>query len=164
MSNKRVIITILFAVFFSASASLFAQNGKPHRSRITWPAVQGAGGYLVEIKGPNGDMIYKQETETNTAYPAIAIGEYSLRITVLDVFKRPANETDWVKLSVIKSEVPEFEGITPEPLETGKTVSVDIKGDNFTEGCIVALSNGRDTIAGERVNVKSVSDIGCRCQ
>lgn len=159
MSNRKLTTALLCALLLSCGA-LFAQNGT-HRSKISWPAVEGAGGYLVEITSASGDVVYKEESETNVAYPLLAIGEYRLRITVLDRFKRPASETRWVVLSIIKTEVPQFDSISPDPLETGKPVAVDIKGDNFTEGCSVVLS-GPAEIKGERVAVKSESSIGCR--
>ena len=130
MSNRKL-ITALLCAFLLSGAAAFAQDGK-HRSKISWPAVEGAGGYIVEITSAAGDVIYKGEAETNVAYPALAIGEYRLRITVLDRFRRPASETGWVVLSIIKTEVPQFDSISPDPLETGKPLAVDIKGDNFT--------------------------------
>ena len=162
MLNKRIILGFLCAVILLGPAAVSAQDTKPHRTKISWPRVEGAGGYQVEIKASSGDVVFKQDCDTNIAYPVIAIGDYKLRIIVLDRFKRPATETDWVTLSVVKSEVPEFEGISPEPLAAGKPVSVDIQGDNFTRGCTVVLTNGTDVIRGEQVMVRSGSDIGCR--
>ena len=158
MSNRKIITALLFALLLPCAAAS-AQDGK-HRSKISWPAVEGAGGYIVEITTVSGDIVYKGESETNLAYPALAVGEYKLRITVLDRFRHPANETKWVVLSIIKTEVPQFDSISPDPLETGKPVTVGIKGDNFTEGCSVVLS-GPAEIKGERVAVKSESSLGC---
>jgi hypothetical protein len=162
MLNKLTIFWFLCAVFLLGSAALYAQDTKPHRTKISWPRVDGAGGYQVEIATSSGEVVFKQDCETNVAYPVIAIGEYKLRIIILDRFKHPATETKWVTLSVVRSEVPEFEGMNPESLMAGKPVSVDIKGDNFTGGCTVVLTNGNEVIRGEQVAVRSGSDLGCR--
>lgn len=151
----------LCALVFLACSLTAQAADKLHRARISWPAVEGAGGYTVEIQNKAGESVYKQDSDSTTVYPYLVIGEYKLKITVLDAFKRPATESAWVNLSVIKTELPEFDSMNPEPLVTGNKIKAEIKGDNYMEGCSVTLSGPGGKIPGTGVSFRSSSELRC---
>jgi hypothetical protein len=162
MLNRVVIILVAMAfLVFSVTAFAQAESQRSYRTRISWPAVDGAGGYGIEIQNSAGDTVFKKDSDLNTVFPFLPTGEYKLKITVLDRFKKPASESGWVNLTVIKDESPEIDSISPSSFTAGKSYAAEIKGGNFMAGCSVALVKGGLTVKDSSLSFKSSSLLQC---
>ncbi|MGL4368602.1 MAG: hypothetical protein ACRCUT_02870 [Spirochaetota bacterium] len=161
---NRVCIALCASVLFLCATASSAQTGtgSPGSTRVVWPAVAGASGYIVEVKNRKGDIVFRQETVKPAVFPRLEPGEYKLRIIVRDTFMREASSTEWVNLSVIKSETPVFESIDPPVLVAGKVYDASIRGSGFMMGGTVYLVQGDKTIPLEKISVKSADEISCR--
>jgi hypothetical protein len=136
MFNKRKIAAVLILTLFAfgSGASLHAQKNqkKEYKVRITWEAVPGSGGYLVEIRDRKSAVLFSKETDTNEVYPRLPLGDYTMRITVYDKFKNVADATPWAKITVKYTESPMFEKVEPSQIVIGEsTGELVIRGDNF---------------------------------
>jgi hypothetical protein len=161
MLNKSAIAIIcvsLFCGIFVTESELFAQAAqkKEYKARIVWQEVPGAGGYMIEIRNMKGVVLFTKETEKSEVFPRLPLGDYQMKITVLDKFKRQANSTPWTKISVTYYETPMFERVEPAQFVIGaKSEEIVIRGDNFNEKIDVKVEGpGSVTVS----NVRRISE------
>jgi hypothetical protein len=159
-------LRFILALFVACSSLLLMEwpvysqdtKKKDYKVRITWQAVEGAGGYIVEMNNDRGAQVFNRETDTNFVVPRIPAGNYTIRITVLDKFRKPADSTAWTKLIVKKSESPVFEDISKNRFDPGEVAKeVKITGGSFEENISVSIESetGESTTAR---NLRRVSD------
>ncbi|HEY1407224.1 MAG TPA: hypothetical protein VF857_11490, partial [Spirochaetota bacterium] len=144
MLNKAICCLIGAALLFGFSIqSLYAQDKVSYKARITWQGVTGAGGYFVEIRDDAGTVVFQKETRTNEIVPRLPSGEYTLRITVLDQFRKQADSTPWTKIVIRKTATPFFESISPSQFISGVTAKgVIVEGDSFDANIVVSVKHG----------------------
>ncbi len=115
MKHFRRSMPVILALLVAAAA---AQEASDPRT-IAWKAVDGASGYAVEIRNSGQETVFSK----NTAKPSITFtlppGDYEVRITVLNKFRKPASVSTWTPLSIRRSVVPELSGTGGERLYAG---------------------------------------------
>jgi len=83
-----------------------AQTADDARS-LEWKAVEGAYGYLVEIRDSAQETVFSRSTDKPSISFSLPPGDYEARITVLNKFLKPAAVSPWSKLSVRRAVKPD---------------------------------------------------------
>ncbi len=115
--------------------------------QLRWPAIEGAGGYLVEIR--TGQTVVSRTVTVPEFDIALAPGDYQLRITTLDRFLKPAGRTDWVRFSVARAITPAVTAVQPNAAEPGETRFV-VEGSGFTSSTDVVLVDEQGEVKAAR--------------
>jgi len=159
-----IIGIFLLTLFVCSSVFLlkgpaFSQDTKKkdYKVRITWQAVKGAGGYIIEMNNDRGVQVLNTEANSNFVVPRLPSGNYTIRITVLDKFHKPADATPWTKILVKKSESPVFEDISKSAFTAGEIATgIKITGDSFDEKISVSIDSSGGSVAVK--NLRRVSE------
>jgi len=148
---KKLILTItLICIWISVYP-------EPSR-KITWNAVPGAWGYVLEIKDSSGNIIVNTEIQDNFYSVAkFDPGEYSFRISTLNILKQKGGSTDWIKFTVEKLYIPQLKSVAKKQLiSTHINRNIYITGKNFRPESRFLL-RGKDREI-EIKDVKIISD------
>jgi hypothetical protein len=97
-----------------------------------WKGVDGASGYLFQVREPGGKILAERETsDTSIALP-LAPGAYEIRISALNKFKKPASSSEWKPVSVVRAVPPKVDGFAPSALYAGSPEGkLTLTGSNF---------------------------------
>lgn len=91
------------SILFAAALLLFSFNIHAQKlsktAHIEWSAVNGANGYIIEIR-QNDRIIVKKRVESNYYDARLSHGVYELRLSVLDSKKKIASRTSWRPLTI----------------------------------------------------------------
>jgi|GEM_PF-2077528 len=103
MRRFRFRLALLMAL---AAGMTGAQTADDARS-LEWKAVEGAYGYLVEIRDSAQETVFSRSTDKPSISFSLPPGDYEARITVLNKFLKPAAVSPWSKLSVRRAVKPD---------------------------------------------------------
>ena len=108
---------------------------------ISWKAVAGAGGYLIEAANAAGDVVLSEKVPADVREKTIRLppGRYNLRMTTLNRFLRPEESTEWILVLVQSLEPPVFISLTPRVMVTGRPQSMRLKADGMAPDAAVAV-------------------------
>lgn len=70
--------------------------------KIEWTPIKGSNGYKLEIQDEKGNL-RAEDFPSASAELALASGNYSIRVSGLNKFKKPSNWSDWKKITVKES-------------------------------------------------------------
>jgi len=132
--NKYLILFAASILFLFSSVSLPAEANDSLPYYIQWDSVQGAGGYIVEVRIPDRETVFTKqfqssEKDTELDLPA---GKYQFRIMTLNKLLKADNSTNWVDIEILSVTAPVFVKLTPTTLTTGKPVALTLTADRIT--------------------------------
>jgi hypothetical protein len=138
MSIRRGLVALLLAL---AGAFLAAQGKGAGDASVTfsWRAVEGAGGYTVELASLSGESVASVTVEGTTATISAPPGDYNIRIVSLNHFMRPESASPWKRISIVRKGKPQAESLDPQFIEPGLKSELVIKGKNLDASTSVAL-------------------------
>lgn len=105
MWNKFLTFLLLSFVFV---ISLSAQTGEePSQFQLRWMDVDGATGYVLEIKNSSGYLVLSERVN-GTSYDLVnyTSGIYEHRVAVVNKLGKVGSYSEWVKFEVVVSKVP----------------------------------------------------------
>jgi hypothetical protein len=126
---------------------------------VSWDAVPGAGGYLVEVKNPDDRTVLSRTVNDNRIELNLSPGSYFFRVTTLNRFMRNESSTHWIAFRVSASKPPDILAITPDTLLTGKAQSLTLKVDNLSRdgtASIVSPSGARIPVRMDRPSTSNL--------
>ena len=132
---KRNLILFATSILFLSSPFLIqaeTQDSLPYY--IQWDSVQGAGGYIVEVRIPEGDTVFTKQFESSAKDTELDLpaGKYQFRIMTLNKLLKADNATDWVAIEILSVAAPVFIKLTPTTLTTGKPVELTLSAERIT--------------------------------
>lgn len=137
----RVVLWVLVTML--AAPALLPADGK---ELLTWPPVKGAAAYKVEIMDGKGKIIDTLTVEE----PAVDLtryrpGDYRIRITTLDRFRKEGGATPWTPFVVRRSPIPWIAGVKPAVIQSGENPVLTVEGLGFiSETRAILRGNGQD--------------------
>jgi hypothetical protein len=111
------------------------------RYPVSWDAVPGAGGYLVEVVNEQKESVFTQRVSENRIMLNLFPGSYFLRITTLNRFMRRESATLWIAFHVLEARPPAFLSIVPDTVLAGKAQALVVTVDNFSRDGSVSLGS-----------------------
>jgi len=115
---------------------------------LEWKAVEGAGGYRVEIQSSDGRPIFDRELQTTRIEFTLPPGSYRKRIGAIDRFGKIAAWSDWSPLFIKLPEEPQIDAVIPPALGKNKAETIQLRGRNLTDSTEVRLEGGGFSIPG----------------
>ena len=88
----------------------------PVKFSFSWPGVQGAGAYRVEIATPQGKILYTVQQAQPPASFDLQPGPYELRLTTIDRFMKDQGVSPWTPIHVEADRPPSFQQLAPQEL------------------------------------------------
>lgn len=139
---KYIIISVLLAL--SVNGYLFAQD----RSVISWEPVDGAGGYILEIRNSQKKIITEKElADTSYDISKLTPGSYQYRLTTLNKLKRKGKSTEWVNFFIEKAVIPVLKDVSRKVLSnTSDNPPFYVTGENFTGDTKLYLKKDSESI------------------
>lgn len=147
---------------------LHAQN--PLEYSISWEAVPGSGGYLVEVETQSHEPVLSRQVADNKVTFLLVPGSYVFRITTLNRFLRAQGTTDWTSFLVTAPSPPTLVSVVPDRLLTGRPQSVVIEATNLSKqaqvsvispsGAAVAISADRPSKSTMLIKLPALNDSG----
>jgi len=135
---------LVFVILFQLPAVIAAQGSQPV---LRWHEVRGANSYLVEILDSSGRSVMKETTKKNEIPVSLPAGTYRTRISPINKFNKPEQNSAWQQLIVHRSTRPVIEFVTPYSFSiTQRNVPAEIHGSNFTSSSKIKLHSGSRTI------------------
>lgn len=112
----------------------------PRAVRLSWRAVTGASGYIIQIRDDRENVVENQRTTGTAVVVRLNPGKYEQRLAALNRLGTPGPFTDWRGLSVKSTRTPLVGAIVPQgqPEADGSRVIV-ISGKHFTEDTKIYL-------------------------
>jgi hypothetical protein len=111
------------------------------RYPVSWDAVPGAGGYLVEVVNEQKESVFTQRVSENRIMLNLFPGSYSLRITTLNRFIRRESATRWIAFHVPAARPPAFLSIVPDVVLAGRAQSLVVTVDNLSRDGNASLNS-----------------------
>lgn len=123
---KKIILTITLICIWIIT------HAEPSR-KITWDSVPGAWGYALEIKDSSGNIIVTADiTDNFYSVAKFEPGEYSFRISTLNILRQKGGSTDWIKFTVEKLYIPELKTVAKKQLISSYTnKNIYVTGKNI---------------------------------
>jgi hypothetical protein len=123
---RKLLLTIILICFWAGA------HPEPSR-KIAWDPVPGAWGYALEIKDASGKIIVSTEIKEN--YYSVAKfdpGEYSFRVSTLNLLKQKGSSSDWAKFTVEKLYIPQLKSVAKKQLISAHTnKNIYVTGKNI---------------------------------
>ncbi|MBE7438929.1 MAG: hypothetical protein HS115_10780 [Spirochaetales bacterium] len=143
--NRTALYGLCGCIFFmlAAVSALEAQN-----LYLEWKAVEGAGGYRVEIQSSDGRPIFDRELEATRIEFTLPPGSYRKRIGAIDRFGKIAAWSDWSPLFIKLPEEPQIDAVIPAGLGKNKAETIQLRGRNLSDSTEVRLEGGGLSIPG----------------
>ena len=126
---------------------------------LTWGAVPGAGGYLVEVRTKASRTVASQTVTQPSFTLELVPGDYELRITTLNKFLKPETSSAWAPFSVRRAVVPTLTGVTPGVLKEGETSPLVVRGTGLSSATEVRLLAGDDEVKVSGLRVLSAQEL-----
>ena len=132
------------AIMLLLTVGLFAEGEVTYP--IVWDPVESAGGYIVEVTNDHQAPVENQIVKTPKIVLKLYPGVYAVRLTTLNRFMRNEAVTEWMQFHVLAPSPPDFLGIEPKTVRTGKTQTMVLTVANFSrEGTLtVQAPSGAD--------------------
>ncbi|MFC1671225.1 hypothetical protein ACFL20_12610 [Spirochaetota bacterium] len=150
-------IIIFFAsIIFHHPHVVPAETSKNKGSSIKWESVDGAIGYIIEVKDMEDKIVLRKKVIKTSVSLDLPNGKYYLRIGPVNKFSKVSIWSDWSKVSIKKPVPPIIASISPDTGNTGRISSkITIKGKYLLTGCKVFIK-GKEKI-GEEIKEKSLA-------
>lgn len=135
------------------SASRGGSSSPVRNVTVAWQAVPGAKGYEVLIRPFGGDVIVDRRTGATSIVAALRPGTYQLRVVTFNIFGKPASESPWGNLDVVRVFRPKVARIIPRVLYSGlASESLTIDGAHYLPETTVEIIKGRKNVAAPRID------------
>ena len=144
----------VFLLFLFSSLILTAQSTEfpAEEKLLEWAPVEGARYYLVEIE-TGGVILYSIRTEEPSLPLFLNPGSYNIRISVFNKFEKMASRSDWSPLQVYPNPQPIIDAASPYLFYSDEeSITLEIEGRDFDEGCRFYLVKGQERIRGSEVS------------
>ncbi len=130
MYRLRTAVAAIIGLFLMSAGS-FAQTGESLPYYIEWDAVEGAGGYDIEVTTDDGKPALERrmgpaETSIELALPA---GNYRFRISTLNKFLHADSTSDWIAFKVLAYGPPTITRVGQAKIAPGTQASVSVQAD-----------------------------------
>ena len=147
---KKINFYILLVSIFVFIVSMKTFADESDGTAVNWLKVEGAYGYILEIKDSKNELVHKETTEKNHTVIFLGKGNYKARVSVLNKFYKPQIGSRWFDLKITKSVKPLFGSIsrTIFKYDEGKT-PVNIYGKRFSDECTLIIKRGETLIKPE---------------
>ncbi len=145
---KKAFLVFFLSVIINNVFIAAEEEGK----YLRWKKVEGASGYLVEIK--KGErLVQSSETEESSIPLDLIPGEYSYKITVYNKFKKVIAESGWRVLSIEAAAQPFIRKFEPESIYLSeKTLLLRVSAYNVTADSVFSLKNSDKSVTGKTVS------------
>lgn len=157
MWNK--LVPILFFYFFLASLLYSQANTEDDIShyQLKWLEVEGASGYVLEIKNSAGYMVVSEKVNSTTYdLNNFTSGIYEHRVAVINKLGKVGTYSDWVKFEVIVSKVPTLTKDSVYAVsKEEKTKVLILEGKDFISPMSVYMITGGKKIPAKSVVIES---------
>ncbi len=147
MWTRRIASALVCAVFALCIGFPAPAEDKPRspaaaqRRKIEWQAVEGARRYEVKIRDAEKKIVLESYSEIPHLEAALPPGVYEIKITVMNVFDKPAVASDWMEFRIVRTGLPEVSDFGPKVFYrgTGKN-TMKLSGSMFMEETKVFLA------------------------
>ena len=108
---------------------------------ISWNAVAGAGGYLIEAANAAGEVVLAERAPSDAIEKTLSLppGSYNLRMTTLNRFLLPEESTAWMPVHVQSLQPPVFISLAPRVMATGRPQPLKLTADGMAPDAAVAV-------------------------
>jgi hypothetical protein len=139
--NRLRTATAAILCLFLLGAAAFAQTGESLPYYIEWDAVEGAGGYDIEVTTADGKPALErrmgpEETSVELTLPA---GNYRFRIATLNKFLHADSTSDWIAFKVLAYGPPTITKVGQAKIAPGTQANVSIQADMVSSKARAAL-------------------------
>lgn len=147
----------MFLAVLSALASAQSLPKQPYD--FSFDAVDGAGGYLVEVQDPTGKPVVSQKLGSGQTDVSLNLipGPYQLRLSTLNKFGRVESSTEWASVHVDALVAPALVSMEPQTLQTGPRQTLILKANRLAPDLKVTLT-GPDDVAVPALEVEHAPD------
>ncbi|PJZ86113.1 LIC11435 family protein [Leptospira harrisiae] len=148
-------------LFFLFSVSLLAQptNEESTQYQLRWLEVEGATGYVLEIKNSSGYLVLSEKVN-GTSYDLVnyTSGIYEHRVAVVNKLGKVGSYSDWVRFEVVVSKVPTLtkDSVYSVSKEEKEKVFL-LEGKDFISPMKVYMVTGGKRIPAKKVVIESDS-------
>ncbi len=130
MYRLRTAVAAIISLFLLNAAAV-AQPGESLPYYIEWDAVEGAGGYDIEVTTEDGKPAFERrmgpaETSIELALPA---GSYRFRIATLNKFLHTDSTSDWIAFKVLAYGPPTITKVGQTKIAPGTQANVSVQAD-----------------------------------
>ena len=139
MSAKKA--HILVGLILLVCGALQAQNLPPRDYTFSWQAVEGAGGYLADVRDLSENPIASQNVPASTHKVTFQLvpGPYQLRLTTLNRLLQPESATDWLPIHVAAAAAPIVGDIDRMFFSPGEAPSLSIAVTGLAQDAIASV-------------------------
>ncbi|EOQ88186.1 hypothetical protein LEP1GSC202_3153 [Leptospira yanagawae serovar Saopaulo str. Sao Paulo = ATCC 700523] len=158
MWNK---ILIFIVIVFCFTTNLFSETEEEESTQhqLRWMEVEGATGYVLEIKNSSGYLVLSEKVK-GTTYDLVnyTSGVYEHRVAVINKLGKVGSYSDWVKFEVVVSRVPTLtkDSVYSVSKEEKEKVFL-LEGKDFIHPMKVYMVTGGKRIAAKKVVIESDS-------
>ncbi|EMJ86210.1 LIC11435 family protein [Leptospira meyeri] len=148
-------------IFFISLSSLVAQsnNEEGTQYQLRWLDVEGATGYVLEIKNSSGYLVLSERVN-GTSYDLVnyTSGIYEHRVAVINKLGKVGSYSEWVKFEVVVSRVPTLtkDSVYSVSKEEKEKVFL-LEGKDFISPMKVYMVTGGKRILAKKVVIESDS-------
>lgn len=148
-------------IFFIFISSLSAQTSgeEPTQYQLRWMEVDGATGYVLEIKNSSGYLVLSERVN-GTSYDLVnyTSGIYEHRVAVINKLGKVGSYSEWVKFEVVVSKVPTLtkDSVFSVSKEEKEKVFL-LEGKDFIYPMKVYMVTGGKRILAKKVTIESDS-------
>lgn len=142
LSVSLIIILLITAVF--QTAFLYAQDG----TVLKWEPVDGAGGYVLEIRDSQKKLIVERNLDvTRYDISKLSPGHYQYRLTTLNKLMRKGNNTGWINFYIEKAVIPVLKTVSRKVLyHSSDNPPLIVNGENFLSDIRLYLKKDSESI------------------
>ncbi|MCG6140732.1 LIC11435 family protein [Leptospira mtsangambouensis] len=150
-----------FILLLVSSSSLFAQSGNEEGTQyqLRWLDVEGATGYVLEIKNSSGYLVLSERVN-GTSYDLVnyTSGIYEHRVAVINKLGKVGSYSEWVRFEVVVSKVPTLtkDSVYSVSKEEKEKVFL-LEGKDFISPMKVYMVTGGKRILAKKVVIESDS-------
>ena len=133
-------ILVVVLVSYGHSA-LEAQSLQAQPFDFSFTAVEGAGGYLIEVRGPSGKIVVSRTMKADQTDVSLSLvpGPYELRLTTLNRLQHAESATDWTPIHVAAAGPPEVGAMAATTIMTGKAQFIRLSVQGLASDAVAAV-------------------------
>jgi len=133
------LLVVLWCVL--AALPVGAQSLAEQPFSFRWKAVEGAGGYRVEIRQREGEALLTQAVDADQTNLAVNLvpGPYQLKVTTLNRLGQDESSTAWTPFHVAAPNAPALGYAPGRSVERGQTAVLDIPVEGLAQDGVVSL-------------------------
>jgi plastocyanin len=145
--HKWVSLCAVAIVFFKLPA-VWGQSLAPQPYDFSFTAVEGAGGYLVEVRDATGKIVVSHAIKADQTDVSLSLvpGSYELRLTTLNRLQHAESATDWMPIHVAAASPPTVSSMAAQTIVTGKAQSVSLKVQGLAIDAVASLKSPSGTV------------------